>query len=292
MKFQFIEDHRQEYAVKTMCRTLSVSECGYYAWRKRPKSEREQKNEELTQHIQQIFEHNRQIYGSPRIHVELNDLGVKCSRKHVARLMRAAGISAGQKRRRVRTTDSSHKNPVADNRLNREFNAFAPNTRWTGDITGIETGQGWLYLAIILDLYSRKVVGWSMSLHRDEELVEKALKMALIQRCPKSGLMHHTDRGSQYTSQAYQGLLASAGITCSMSRKGNCWDNAPTESFFGTLKREWTHRHHYQTQTQARQSIFDYIETFYNRKRRHSALGYLSPVAYEQLNRKELETTV
>lgn len=292
MKFQFIEDHRQEYAVKTMCRALSVSECGYYAWRKRPKSEREQKNEALTQCIQQIFEDNRQIYGSPRIHVELKDLGVTCSRKRVARLMRAAGVSAQQKRRHVRTTDSSHKNPVADNHLNREFTATEPNTRWVGDITGIETGQGWLYLAVILDLYSRKVVGWSMSLHRDEELVEKALQMALLQRRPKPGLMHHTDRGSQYTSQAYQALLADAGITCSMSRKGNCWDNAPTESFFGTLKREWTHRHTYHTQSQARQSIFDYIETFYNRKRRHSALGYLSPVAYEQRNRKELETNV
>jgi transposase InsO family protein len=275
-----------------MCQALSVSECGYYAWRKRPKSKREQKNEALTQRVQQIFEHNRQIYGSPRIHVELKDLGVKCSRKRVARLMRAAGISAQQKRRQVRTTDSSHKNPVADNHLNREFTAFAPNTKWAGDITGIETGQGWLYLAVILDLYSRKVVGWSMSSHRDEELVERALQMALLQRRPKPRLMHHTDRGSQYTSQAYQALLADAEIICSMSRKGNCWDNAPTESFFGTLKREWTHRHTYQTQSQARQSIFDYIETFYNRKRRHSALDYLSPVAYEQRNRKELETNV
>jgi putative transposase len=287
MKFQFIEENRQEYAVKTMCRVLEVSECGYYAWRKRAKSQREQNNEEMTRHIQQIYENNRQIYGSPRIHVELKDRGMKCSRKRVARLMRVNGITAQYKRRRMRTTDSSHKNPIANNHLNREFTATEPNTKWAGDITGIETGQGWLYLAVILDLYSRRVIGWSMSAHRDEELVERALSMALMQRHPKAGLLHHTDRGSQYTSQAYQALLTDADIVCSMSRKGNCWDNAPTESFFGTLKRECTHRQNYQTHVQARQSIFDYIETFYNRKRRHSALGYLSPLAYEQQKRKE-----
>lgn len=195
-----------------MCRVLEVSECGYYAWRKRPKSEREQKNEELTQCIRQVSQNNRQIYGSPRIHGSLKELGMNCSRKRVARLMSVHGISAQHKRRRMRTTDSSHKNPVAGNHLNREFLATEPNTKWAGDITGIETAQGWLYLAVILDLYSCRVIGWSMSAHRDEELVENALQMAQIPRHPKLGLVHYTDRGSQYTSQTYRALLIEAGI--------------------------------------------------------------------------------
>jgi putative transposase len=281
MKFQFIADHQEEYAVKLMCRVFDVSECGYYAWRKRPKSGRKLENEELTKRIEQIYQSNRQVYGSPRIHAELQAQGVGCTRKRIARLMREQGISAVIKQRRVRTTDSRHSNPVAENLLDRNFTATEPNQKWVGDITGIPTARGWLYLAVILDLYSRLVVGWSMSAHRDETLVECALEMALLHRYPQAGLLHHTDRGSQYTSCHYREELAQAGITVSMSRKANCWDNAPMESFFGTLKTEWVDRHSYRTHAEARLSIFEYIETFYNRKRLHSTLGYLSPVAYE-----------
>jgi putative transposase len=206
---------------------------------------------------------------------------------------RINGITAQYKRRRMRTTDRSHHNPVANNHLNREFTATEPNTKWAGDLTSVETGQGWLSLAVILDLYSRhqSLAGRCRHIAMRNGR-EKALQMALSQRRPKPGLVHHTDRGSQYTSQAYQALLTRSDIICSMSRKGNCWDNAPTERFFGTLKRECTHRQSYQTTAQARQAIFDYIEIFYNRKHRHSALGYLSPLAYEQQRRKEQETNV
>lgn len=219
MKYEFIEERRHQYPVKTMCRALEVSECGYYAWRKRPKSEREQENEKLTQRIKQVYEQNRETYGSPRIHVELKDVGVKCSRKRVARLMRVHGICAQHKRRRMCTTDSKHSNPVAENRLKREFTASEPNTKWAGDITGVETAQGWLYLAVVVELYSRCVVGWSMSAQRDEALFENALTMALSRRRPAAGLIFHSDRGSQYTSHRYQELLKQHEIIASMSRK-------------------------------------------------------------------------
>ena len=184
---------------------------------------------------------------------------------------------------------AAHTNPVADNRLNREFQVSEPNTKWTGDITSIETAQGWLYLAVVIDLYSRLVIGWSMSAQRDEALVENALGMALARRSPSAALIFHSDQGSQYTSHRYQELLNQHGITASMSRKGNCWDNAPTESFFGTLKTECAERKQYENHAQARSSLFEYIETFYNRKRRHSSLGYVSPVAYEQQGKQQKE---
>lgn len=281
MKYQFIERYKQEFPVVTMCRVLAVSESGFYAWRKRPMSQHQREDALLTAQISQVFTLGRGVYGSPRIHAELRTQGYTCSRKRIARLMRAQGISAKPKRRRVVTTDSRHDHPIAPNLLERDFTASAADRKWVSDITAVPTAQGWLYLAAILDLYSRRVVGWSMSSSCDEALAETALRMALARRCPKQGLLHHSDRGSQYTSRAYRALLAHAGIQVSMSRKGNCYDNAAMESFFGSLKSECVHRCTYLTHEEARRSLFDYVEIFYNRVRRHSTLGYLSPAAFE-----------
>lgn len=281
MKYSFIAEHRQEYCVKTMCRVLEVSVSGYYAWCHRCPSTHSQVDEDLSQQIEQVYRTHRQVYGSPRIHAVLRTHGVKCGRKRIARLMRQAGLSARVRRHRTTTTDSSHANPVAANVLGQNFEAATPNTKWVADITGVWTAEGWLYLAAILDTYSRFVVGWAMSATRDATLVADALDMALKRRHPDGGLLHHSDRGSQYTSGDYQERLVGAGIVVSMSRKGNCYDNAMMESFFGTLKAECVERHLYQTRREARQSIFEYIETFYNRQRLHSSLGYVSPLAYE-----------
>lgn len=256
MKYQFMAIHQQDYPIKTLCRVLEVSVSGYYAWRQRAPSRRSQEDALLSERISCIYQANRQVYGSPRIHAALHADGQACGKKRVARLMRACGLSAKLRRHRTRTTDSQHEHPVAANVLGRDFTASAPNTKWVADITGVWTMEGWLYLAVVLDIYSRMVVGWAMDAHREAVLVENALQMALARRHPEPGLLHHSDRGSQYTCQDYQELLARAGIVVSMSRKGDCYDNALMESFNGTLKTECVERESYQSRSQARQSIF------------------------------------
>ena len=261
---------------------MAVSGCGYYAWRKRPPSAREQANQHLTEQIKTAFEDSDQTYGSPRIYQELRERGMTCSEKRVARLMRLAHLKAELPRRFVATTDSNHDLPVAQNLLDREFDSQTPNTRWSADITYIWTGEGWLYLAVILDLFSRRIVGWAMQTTLERGLVLSALTMALASRQPDVGLLCHSDRGSQYASGDYQKALSDAGIVASMSRRGNCFDNAPTESFFATLKRECVYRHRFANRLEARTILFDWIEVWYNRRRRHSALGYVSPETFEQ----------
>lgn len=267
--------------MKTMCRMLAVSESGYYAWYKREPSPRQREDERLTEQIRQAYDRGRQVYGSPRVHAELRAQGIACGKNRVARLMQQAGLQAVQKRHRVHTTDSQHGDPVAPNLLQRDFTAPAPNRKWLTDLTAIWTAQGWLYLAVVLDVYSRLIVGWAMACHREESLVEAALWMALGRRKPVEELLHHSDRGSQYTSLAYQMVLAQFHIQVSMSKKGDCYDNAMMESFFSSLKTECVNRHAYQSRSEAQLSIFEWIEVFYNRQRRHSSLAYVSPVAYE-----------
>lgn len=280
-KYQFIATYASQYPVTVLCRVLRVARSGYYAWRDRPESRRDQANRQLEVQIRQVHAVSRRTYGSPRIHAELRAQGIRCSKKRVARVMRLAGIRACRARRRRATTESRHALPIAANLLQRDFTAVAANTKWAADITYIETREGWLYLAVVLDLFSRRVVGWAMQPTLARELVLDALEMALQQRRPTEHLLHHSDRGSQYASSDYQARLASAGINRSMSRTGDCFDNAPVESFFGTLKTELVYQQSFATRTHARQAIFEYIEIFYNRQRRHSALRYLSPSDYE-----------
>lgn len=265
-----------------MCEVLEVSRSGYYAWGRRPESGRSIRRRELVAEIRGIVgEKYKANYGSPRMHRELLARGRRVSENTVAKLMQEHGLRAATKRKFRHTTDSNHSHPVAKNVLNQEFEQAGPDTVWVSDITYIPTREGWLYLVCVLDLYSRKVVGWSMSERMTSALVISALKMALGQRCPQE-LLHHSDRGSQYASEAFQSILAAHGIRCSMSGTGNCYDNAVMESFFATLKKELIHQADYDTREAARQSIFEYIEVFYNRERRHSALGYLSPAAFEE----------
>lgn len=282
MKYHFIAEHQQEYPVSTMCQVLEVSVSGFYAWKQRPPSARPIADEGLSARIRQLHQASHQIYGSRRIRADLAEEGNSCGRKRVVRLMREQGLSGRRRRHRTVTTDSRHSDPVAPNLLARDFHAADPNSKWVTDITEVWTAEGWLYLAVVLDLFSRLVIGWAMAAHRDSGLVEQALHMALMRRHTSSGLLHHSDRGSQYTSGSYQAQLAEAGIVVSMSGKGDCYDNAAMESFFSSLKGEWTDWHSYQSRQEAQGSIFEYIEVFYNRQRRHSTLGYLSPVTYEQ----------
>jgi putative transposase len=283
MKYALIAQLRSAYPLTQLCHALQVSASGYYAWQRRATSQRQQQDIALGAQIEQIAQTSRQTYGSPRIHAELQATGIVCGRKRVIRLMRQRGIAAQRHRRRCRTTDSRHLNPVAPNTLGRNFTASRPNEKWVADITGVWTQQGWLYVALVLDVYSRLVIGWAMSAHRDETLVLTALRMALAQRRPDAPLLHHSDRGSQYTSSAYQTLLTNWAIQGSMSRKGDCYDNALMESFNATLKGECCDRQSWASHSQARQAIFEFIEIWYNRHRRHSSLGYLSPVAFEQI---------
>jgi putative transposase len=278
-----VEAYRKEYPISVLCETLEVSLSGYYAWKKRPLSQHQREDCQLAEQIHAVYHASRQVYGSPRIHAELREQGMICSRRRVARLMRQRGLSARRRRHRTITTHSVPGARVAPNRLDQDFTATRPNEKWAGDITAIWTYEGWLYLAVVLDLYSRRVIGWAMAATQDEALIERAFQMALLGRNPPAGLLFHSDRGSQYTSDAYQALLADVGATVSMSRTGNCYDNAVTESFFGTLKGECVERTSFQTRRQAMQTIFEYVECFYNRVRRHSALGYVSPTAFEQL---------
>jgi transposase InsO family protein len=280
--FAFIEQHTQDWPVALMCETLGVSSQGFYAWRTRPASAQHQRRDRLLVEIRAVHAEVKQRYGSPRLHAELQGRGVACCVNTVAKLMHDHAIRAKTARKFRNTTDSNHALPVADNRLDRQFEAQAPNDRWVTDITYITTREGWLYLAAVEDLYSRRVVGWSMADHLESRLVVDALEMAVARRLPQAGLMAHSDRGSQYASDHYQRLLGKHGIECSMSGVGQCWDNAPMESFFASLKKELVHHEDYQTRAAARASIFEYIETFYNPKRRHSSLGYVSPNDYEQ----------
>jgi transposase InsO family protein len=282
MKYAFIEQHRRQFHVQRMCQVLEVSVSGYYAWRKRPQSQRAQANQALRQQIRKVFEQSQQTYGSPRVQVELSAQGLACGRHRVARLMRLEGLQARPRRWRRATTQSDHLYPVAPNLLQRRFTAPQPNQVWLSDISYIPTREGWLYLAVVLDLFSRRVVGWAMLPELTTHLPLAALRMALRIRQPGPGLLHHSDRGVQYCSDAYQEVLQTHVCRVSMSGRGNCYDNAPMESFFSTLKTERVASRLYASRSQARSDLFAYIEGFYNRCRRHSALGYLSPEAYEQ----------
>ncbi len=281
MKYRFIEKHQTAYPVGQQCSVLGVSRSGFYAWRDRQKQEKKDSLRALIAHIHRIHQKSRRTYGSPRVQAELRAEGVICNHKRVARLMRLEGLQGRRTRRKVSTTDSQHPFPVAPNLLNREFEAEAPNKKWVADITYIPTREGWLYLAAVLDLYSRKIVGWGMSQQITADLVEDALRMALFERQPDPGLLHHSDRGSQYASDQIRHILTANQIEVSMSRTGNCYDNAVMESFFSTLKCEWVHHQDYKTRTEASRDIFEYIAGFYNTVRRHSALGYLSPKDFE-----------
>jgi putative transposase len=283
MIFSFIEEHKATWPVTVMCQALGVSTQGFYAWRNRPDSPQALRREALLVAIRAVHAEYKHRYGSPRIHEELRQgRGVACCVNTVAKLMREDGIRAKSARKFRHTTDSNHSLPVATNLLDRRFDPENPNERWVADITYVPTREGWLYLAVVEDLYSRMVVGWSMADHMQSRLVVDALEMAVSRRFPDDGLLAHSDRGSQYASEHYQRLLAKHGIACSMSGVGQCWDNAPMESFFATLKKELIHHEDYQTRAEARASIFEYIETFYNPKRRHSSLDYLSPAAFEK----------
>ena len=284
MKYQFIADHDQEYPVTLMCRVLGVVRSGYYRWRKAPLGKRKMADMILSMHIKDIFEQSRDTYGSYRIHAELLDEGIRCGRERVARLARENNLEPKATRRfKVMTTDSKHKLPVVPNVLDQNFTAKGPDQIWLTDITYVPTTEGWLYLAAVMDLYSRRIVGWAMSDSLHRQLVIDALQMAITTRQPLPELLHHSDRGSQYASEDYQALLTQFHMVGSMSRKGNCYDNAPMESFFGTFKTELTFHYDYDTRDEARLDIFEYIEVFYNRQRRHSALGYKSPANYEAL---------
>jgi putative transposase len=283
MSFRFIEDHRDAYPVRLMCAVLEVSPAGYYAWRERPESARATANATLLAEIRQVHRDSGQRYGSPRVHAVLRTQGRGASRGRIERLMRRYGVRAIMAPpRRVRTTDSRHNLPIAPNLIARDFTAATPNRVWLADITYIPTAEGWLYLAAIMDLCSRKIVGWAMRDHMRVELVSSALTMAIRQQRPGAGLIHHSDRGVQYASHQYRAALAAADITASMSRKADCFDNAPMESFFHTIKVELVHQQRWTTRDEARRDLFAYVEGYYNRQRIHSALGYLTPEQAEQ----------
>jgi putative transposase len=282
VRFAFIATEKALYPVTLLCRVLQVSRSGFYAWQQRPAAARTVQDQTLGLEIAAIFAESRGRYGSPRVHAELRVRGQRTGRHRVARLMRSAGLRARERRRFRCTTDSNHGMAITGNLLARRFAVRAPDTGWVTDITYLWTVEGWLYLAVILDLFSRRVIGWALSERLERKLALEAMSMALAQRQPGQGLLHHSDRGSQYASREYQQLLAHHGIRSSMSRKGNCWDNAVAESFFATLKLELAYQSRWHTRAQARSEVFEYIERFYNRQRRHSALGYLCPAEFER----------
>jgi putative transposase len=290
VKFCFIDEHRRHcprpspdrWPVSVICRVLKVTRSGFYLWKKRKPSARQVRQQKLLKKIRIKHRENRELYGSPRVHRALRVDGVQVCRNTVAKLMRQAKIRAKTRRRYVpRTTDSGHRKPIADNLLSRDFAAAAPNQKWLADITYVPTDEDWLFLAGVLDCFSRRIVGWSMCEGMPTDLASDALKMALLHRQPGRDLLHHSDRGAQYASEDYQQLLIEHGIAVSMSGRGNCYDNAMMESFWATLKTELIYQQNYATREEARQSIFEYIEVFYNRKRLHSSLGYQSPEAFE-----------
>ena len=282
MRYQCIDYRRIQYPVAMMCRVLKVSRSGYYAWRTRPESARAKTDRELTQVVKRVHAESKGVYGSPKVRDELLAEGYQYGRHKVARLMRNAGLRGCPKHRYKVTTRQDLRHDVAKNLLQQDFKVKAPNQCWASDITYISTSQGWLYLAVVMDLYSRRIVGWSMDKRINRHIVMDALAMAINDRRPSKGLIHHSDRGSQYTSDDFRDKLKKHGIKCSMSGRGNCYDNAVVESFFGLLKRERVNRVRYRTRDEARADLFDYIECFYNRKRRHGYLGSISPVAFER----------
>lgn len=282
MRFAFIQAEKADFPVATLCRVLGVSRAGFYAWQGRAEARRPREDRQLLVEIATIHHESRRCYGSPRIHAELRARGHAIGRKRVARLMRRAGLAARRRRPFRSTTDSTHGVPVARNLLNRQFTRATPTRCWVTDITFIATGEGWLYVAVILDLFSRRVVGWALSERLTTPLALEALDMALTRRAPAAGLLHHSDQGGQYVSDEYRRVLAVHDRVASMSRRANCWDNAVAESFFATLKIELLQDAAWPTRAQARSAIVEYIELFYNARRRHSALGYLSPAAFEQ----------
>lgn len=281
-QYRFIHAHQASYPIALLCRIVGVARSGYYAWLRRGVSARQQADQQLTEQISSIHQQSRQTYGSPRVHAALRQTGVRCARKRVARLMRQAALTGCRARRRTRTTRSDPTHTPAPNLIERRFTVAHLDQLWVGDITDIPTWEGWLYLAVLVDACSRRVVGWAMADHLGGDLTRAALTMALERRRPTIDLIHHSDRGSQYTAGSYQGVLRTSGVTVSMSRSGNCYDNALAESFFATLKTELIDRQPWPTRRAARQAIFDWIEGFYNRQRLHSALGYQSPVAFEE----------
>jgi len=281
MKYWFMDQHRSTHGVQKMCLVIGASRSGYYRWKKQPQSKRQKDNEKILMEIRESHKHSRRAYGSPRITEDLQAKGTKCSENRVARLMKIHGIVGKATKKYKVTTNSKHTMPVAENLLKQNFVTEKPNTVWISDITYIATLEGWLYLVVILDLFSRQVVGWAMSDRLTSGFVVKALYQAIGRRHPASGCIFHSDRGIQYASTDFRDVLRAYGFIQSMSRKGNCYDNAVAESFFHTLKTEHVYDYRYETRAEARQSIFEYIEMFYNRQRRHSALGYRSPVLFE-----------
>lgn len=283
MRFLFIDENRNVFSVKKLAEVLKVSASGFYSWRRRSKGPRSTNRLRLARAIEDVHRSSRGAYGSPRIFKQLKSLGFRTSRSTIERIMRELGLRSKRSRKfRVVTTDSKHSHPVAENRLDRNFTPSGPNEKWSADITYVATQEGWLYLAVVIDLYSRRVVGWQMRDAMPAELTLDALKMALEQRRPGRGLLHHSDRGSQYAAGRYREILRARGILCSMSRKANCWDNAVTESFFASLKTEFIHHEVFETRAIARRKIFEWIEGFYNRTRLHSTLGFKSPEEYER----------
>jgi putative transposase len=277
MSYAFIRDHVASFPVSTLCEVLGVSRSGYYGWASRPASSQALGDQALASEIRAVHADSRGRYGSPRVHAELRARGRRVGRKRVARLMRGMGLSARRRRRFRRTTDSSHAFPIAPNLLERNFTAEAPDRVWLADITYVWTREGWLYLAVVLDLFSRRVVGWAMADHLGHDLALAALDMAIVRCRPAPGLIHHSDRGVQYAAHGYRQCLQAHGIRCSMSRRGDCWDSAPVESFFATLKGELVDSADYSTRDMARADRFQYLEGFYNRRRLHSGIGYLTP---------------
>jgi putative transposase len=281
VKFRLIDAEKANFPLELMCRVAEVSRSGFYAWQRRPKSKRAVQDEKLTKEIEKVFASNSRRYGSPRIHKALKADGHDVSRKRVARLMQEQGIEARPQRNFRVTTDSNHDSAIAPNLLERRFDVTKANSVWASDITYIKTGEGWLYLAMVIDLYSRRIVGWAMRDHMETELCTSALQMALTARRPSPGLIHHSDRGTQYASSAYRALLDKHGLRCSMSRRADCWDNAVAESFFSTLKAELVESERFATHSAARMAVFRYIEGYYNLHRLHSTLGYCSPARFE-----------
>jgi len=281
VKFAFVLAEKAFYTITMLCRVLEVSRSGFHAWRKRRPAPRVGSDAVLAAHVAAVHKRSRSTYGSPRVHAELRAKGVRVGKKRVERLMRENGLEARRKRRFRKTTDSKHAHPIAPNVVARRFRVSAPNRVWATDVTAIWTHEGWLYLAVMLDLYSRRVVAWAVSANNDTLLALDALRAGLRARRPDAGLVHHSDRGSPYASADYRAALTRHGLVASMSRKGDCWDNAVAESFFGTLKAELVDHEQYPTHEAARRSIGDYIESFYNIERRHSFLDYLNPIEFE-----------
>ncbi|MDH5587429.1 MAG: IS3 family transposase [Nitrospirota bacterium] len=282
MKYAFIQQHRQEFRITRLCATLQVSRSGFYAWHERPESPRAQQNRHLLTQMQVLHQQTREAYGARKMWQLLKQQGHDCGRHRVARLRGLAGIVARRRRRFVRTIHARPEKVSLPNQLNREFTVAEKNRVWAADLTYIPTRAGWLYLAVLVDLYSRRVVGWAMSERQTTTLVVEAWRMAWAQRRPAVGLLHHSDQGNQYTASLYRTMLTRRGVVLSLSRKGNCYDNAVVESFFSTLKNELTHERSFQDRTEARQAIFEYIEGFYNRQRLHQTLSYRSPVEFER----------